>query len=382
MGDVAVSRVKVLHVIARMNVGGPAVEIVELLRGIDPAVVSQTLVTGSCGADERDYLDFHAPDLAAIRVKGFGRRINLAEDVSALIRLIRIIHIERPDIVHTHTAKAGILGRIAAKIAHPSCKIIHTYHGHLLSGYFGPSMSLVVRVLERALSRITDHFVVVGAKVKEDLLSEKIGCRDAYSVVHTGVTMTVPPGNFEARKELGLAAHSIVVSLIGRLTQIKRPDRFAEVAEILHNRSLGIHFLVAGGGDQEEWLRQRVKDLDLPVTMLGWRDDLECILAATDIVLLTSDNEGAPLSLIEAAQVGIPAVATNVGSVAEVVLDELSGILTPQSVQAMADGVERLARDPRLRAEMGRRAQAHIRSNYSLESFIKSHEAIYSAYGR
>lgn len=368
-----------MHVIARMNVGGPALEISELMRGLDPARFEQILVTGWCADDEADYLVTQAPDIPAKRVPGFGRAIKPAVDALVLPRLVREIRAFRPQIVHTHTAKAGVLGRLATKAALVDARLVHTHHGHLLHGYFGRRRTTALIQLEWQLSRMTDTIVTVGEQVRDDLLAQGIGRLDQYTVIRSGVRLGPIPARDVARVELGIPHDATVVTIIGRLTQIKRPDRFADVVALTTAQGANLHYLVAGGGDLEPFLRGRVDREQLPVTMLGWRSDLEMVLAATDIALLTSDNEGTPLSLLEAALAGVPAVATNVGSVPEVVENGVTGLLVDASPQALAIGVATLASDPAVRSRMGRAASQKASRDFGVPQFLAAHDRAYAS---
>jgi glycosyltransferase involved in cell wall biosynthesis len=366
-----------MHIIARMNVGGPAVEIAELMRGLDPQQISQRLVTGYCDDDEADYLETQATDLSATRINGLGRSVKPTDDAFVLARLTSLIRSSRPDIVHTHTAKAGVLGRIAAKASGTGTKIIHTHHGHLLHGYFGPTKTQAVILVERNLAKMTDRIITVGEKVRDDLLEAGIGKYDKYTVIRSGVRLGLLPDKQSSRRELGLPDGPVIVSMIGRLTQIKRPDRLADVAEITKQRGLNVHFLVAGGGDQFQALRERVEINNLPVTMLGWRSDLERILAATDIVLLTSDNEGVPISLIQAALAELPVVATRVGAVSEVVPNGEGGRYADCDSIELADHLMQLAKSGNLRRSMGLRARAAALNRFSVVGFLENHSIEY-----
>lgn len=378
MGVTPSRPIKVLHIIARMNVGGPAVEITELMRGLDPNVISQRLVTGYCNDDEADFLETQTPDVSATRIAGLGRSITPTDDAKALAKLASIIRASRPDIIHTHTAKAGVLGRIAAKASGTGTKIIHTYHGHLLHGYFDPIKTKAVTHLEHQISKITDRIITVGDKVRDDLLGAGVGRPEQFSVIRSGVRLGPLPDKQTSRRELGLPDGPAIVSMLGRLTQIKRPDRFADVVEISKKRGLNIHYLVAGGGDQEQALRERVEGGRLPVTMLGWRSDLERILAATDIVLLTSDNEGTPLSLAQAGLAGIPAVATRVGAVSEVVLHGSTGLLCQPIAEDLAIAVAEMSKDEGLRAKLGWAAHQYIKRSMSPQQFVDGHATLYA----
>ncbi len=382
MGESPRRPIRVMHVIARMNVGGPAVEITELMRGLDPGRISQRLVTGHCGVDEADFLQTQAVDVSATRIEGLGRSIRPADDARALARLVQMIRASRPDIVHTHTAKAGVLGRVAAVIAGTGSGIVHTHHGHLLHGYFGPAKTAAVVRVERQLALVTERMVAVGVQVRDDLLEAGIGRPHQYSVIHSGVRPGPLPGRSEARRELGLPQGSAIVSMIGRLTHIKRPDRLADVAALLHAQGLDAHFVVAGGGDEQRTLSQRIEKEGLPITMLGWRSDLWRVLAATDVVLLTSDNEGTPLSLVQAGLAGVPAVATDVGSVSEVVESGVTGLLCSTSARELADALTVLIGDPELRSAMGTAAREKALLEFGVQAFLDQHAALYEAVAR
>lgn len=366
-----------MHVIARMNVGGPAVEITQLMRGLDPEVITQRLVTGYCRDDEADYLETQALDISAARIDGLGRSIRPTDDVKALAKLTRMIRISRPDIVHTHTAKAGVLGRIAAKVAGTGAKIVHTHHGHLLQGYFGPIKTRAVIQLERQLAGISDGLVAVADSIRDDLLLVGAGTPEKFSVIRSGVELGPLPTRETARRQLGVPEGQVVVTMLGRLTKIKRPDRFADVVEILTQRGLRAHFLVVGSGDLRSELEDTIQLRSLPVRVVGWRHDVEMVLAATDIMVLTSDNEGVPLSLMQAGLCSIPVVATDVGGVSELILHDYTGLLVPPNALPLAEALEFLAERPEVRDAFGRRAKVWVQEQFGLDQFIRNHQAMY-----
>lgn len=371
------SRIRVLRIIARMNVGGPAVQISGLMRGLDPKLFDQRLITGFCGDDEADYLETQAPDVSATRIIGLGRALNMRDDSKAIPEIIRQIREFKPDIIHTHTAKAGVLGRVAAKASFSQAKLIHTFHGHLLHGYFSPRKTQLVRGVEGFLARSTERLVAVGPQVRDDLLAAKIGRAEQYVVIPPGLQLAPIPEKLESRRVLHLPPDAVVTSFIGRLTGIKRADRFADAVAIVAKTHPNIRFLVAGAGDQEAELADRVKRHNLPVTLLGWRSDIETILAASDLLVLTSDNEGTPLSLIQAALAGIPVVATNVGSVKDVVLDGSTGILCSKDPTHIAAGIIKLIDDAALSLRMGAAAKNFAEARFGVSRLITDHQDLY-----
>ncbi len=370
-------KIRVMRIIARMNVGGPAVLVTGLMRGLDDSSFEQILVTGYCGSDEADYIEKVAPDIKAIRVSSLGRSVKPLSDLSALISIVREIRKFKPDVIHTHTAKAGVVGRIASVISGHKSIRIHSFHGHLLNGYFSSFKTRLVILIEKLLALFTHQLLADGVNIKNDLLQVGIGNEKKFAVMSPGLRLKGSPSKSEARKELMLDDNLFYCAFIGRVTQIKRPDRFLDVVAESKVRGVNVHFIVAGEGDLLQYCKDRVQAEYLPVTFLGWREDIEVVLAAADLVLLTSDNEGTPLSLIEAGMLGIPVVATNVGSVSEIVLDGETGLITDLSVENLADAVARLAEDGDLRERIGSAGKNYTLAKYGLARLVKDHQDLY-----
>jgi glycosyltransferase involved in cell wall biosynthesis len=369
---------KVMQIIARMNVGGPAVLVTDLMRDLDSSKFEARLVTGYCDENESDYLDEVATDIKAIRIPGFGRSISIGNDLKAFFLLMREIRRFKPDVVHTHTAKAGVLGRVAAFLAKPSAKRIHTFHGHLLHGYFGSRKVQIVVFLEKILGLITCKFVAIGNVVKTDLVKAGIAKHRKFEVIYPGLQNLDVYPKLEARKSLGLDSKKIYVVYIGRLTQIKRPDRLIDLGRSLKASHPTTHLIIAGAGELLEDVTVKSENESLPITFLGWRNDIGMILSASDIAVLCSDNEGIPLTLIQASQAGLPIVSTNVGSVSDIVLDGVTGILTEVSANGLIQGVSKLLDDPDLRVRLGESGQMRARQLFSSQAMVKRHEVLYS----
>jgi len=375
------SPVRVLRVIARLNVGGPAVQATVLSDGLDPTQFQQRIVAGVVGADEADHVALRAPHLKVQTIPGLGRSARPADDVLALVALTRVIREFRPHIVHTHTAKAGVLGRLAAW----SCRVpatIHTYHGHLLNGYFSPAVRGGVVLTERTLARNTTRLVAVGHQVRDDLVAAGIGRPGQYTVVPPGLRLPPAPERAEARAILGLPTAGPVVALVGRLTAIKRPERFLELSASLAHRHPDAIFVVVGGGALLDDLRSKAASAGLPMRFLGWRADVETVYAASDLVVLTSDNEGMPVSLIEASLAGRPCVTTRVGSAPEVVADGETGFVTELNVAALADAVDRLLSDDALRSRMGKAAAHRGRECFGADRLTRDISTLYEGVTR
>jgi glycosyltransferase involved in cell wall biosynthesis len=366
-----------MRIIARMNVGGPAVQVSGLMRCFNAAEFDHRLYTGFCAADEADYLETVAPDVTATRIDGFGRRVSLSGDVKAFLTLVKEIRSFKPHIIHTHTAKAGFLGRIASIVSFHHSIRIHTFHGHLLNGYFGTFKKSLVVFAEKILAMFTDQLLAVGDKVRQDLLAVGIGKSKKFALMPPGLKISELPNKSEALKFYGLASQTLQCAFIGRVTQIKRPNRFLDVVSEIKKRGVALEFFMAGDGELLEGCRERIACEDLPVKILGWQSDIEKVLAAADLVVLTSDNEGTPLSLIQAGMAGLPVVTTRVGSVPEVVSDGVTGIITSLDIQEIADALEALVNSNELRVQMGAAAQKFTLANFGVERLAKDHEELY-----
>jgi glycosyltransferase involved in cell wall biosynthesis len=369
---------KVMQVIARMNVGGPAILVADLMRNLDSSKFEARLVTGYCDENESDYLDEVATDIRAIRIPGFGRSISIGKDLKAFFLLIREIRRFKPDVVHTHTAKAGVLGRVAAFLARPTAKRIHTFHGHLLHGYFDSRKVKMLVLLEKVLGFVTHKFVAIGNVVKADLMKAGIAKNSKFEVIYPGLQNLNLYPKLEARKTLGLDPEKIYLVYVGRLTQIKRPDRLIDLGRSLKADHPESRIIIAGAGELLAELTAQSESESLPITFLGWRNDIDMILSASDIAVLCSDNEGIPLTLIQASQAGLPIVSTNVGSVSDIVLNGVTGLLTEVSANAVTQGVSKLLDDPSLRTRLGTSGQMRAKELFSSQAMVERHEELYS----
>ena len=371
------SPIRVMRIIARMNVGGPAVQVSGLMRGLNSPEFDHRLYTGFCASGEADYLETVASDVNAIRIEGFGRRVSLGGDLKAFLSLIKEIRSFKPHVIHTHTAKAGFLGRIASILSlHRSIRV-HTFHGHLLNGYFGALKRSLVILAEKLLAVTTHQLLAVGDKVRKDLLTAGVGNPMKFGLMPPGLEIGPLLNKKDALATYSLSRQTLHCAYIGRVTKIKRPDRFLDVARELKERGVGIEFFMAGDGDLLEYCKERIAREDLPVKVLGWQNNIELVLSAADFVVLTSDNEGTPLSLIQAGMAGLPVVTTRVGSVPEVVLDGTTGIVTSLNVLDIADALEKLARSDDLRARMGVAAKEFTLANFGVMRLVNDHEVLY-----
>ena len=378
VGEAVVSQeglVRVLRVISRMNVGGPAWQVSVLTRGLDQNRFQSLLLAGELEDGEGDFLGLRDPDLPVMKIPAFRRSVRLGDDLRAFVAIRRAIKQFRPDIVHTHTAKAGLLGRLAAV----TCRVplrVHTFHGHLLHGYFGRATSRMVLTIERVLARRTTALVAVGQQVRNDLIQAKVGRPSQYTVIPPGVEKPEALDKVSARVQLGLPVEGPIVLYVGRLTVIKRPDRLIKAMELVLEHRPDVVLGVVGEGELLTNTECLAEPLGQAVRFLGWQPDIGALYAAADCVVLTSDSEGMPVTLIEAALAGVPGVTTDVGSAGEVVLDGLTGLVVEANAEAVANGLIRIL-DNDLRFRMGVAAQERAEAVFGTARLVSDHEGLY-----
>ena len=370
--------IRVMQVIARMNVGGPAVLVADLMRNLDQQEFSTVLVTGYCDENESDYLDEVAQDVAGIRIPGLGRSVSPLKDLGAFFLLIKEIRKFKPDVIHTHTAKAGVLGRLAGLISRPQARRVHTFHGHLLHGYFSLGKTRLIIGLEKILGLITHRFIAIGNVVKQDLVRAGIARNSKFEVIYPGLQDLDQHPKTDARNTLNLDQNKKYLIFVGRLTTIKRPERLIDLARFLKDEFPECWLLIAGAGELLESLSAQATKEEIPVTFLGWRTDIGMILSASDIAVLCSDNEGIPLTLIQASQAGLPIVSTDVGSVSDIVIDGATGLLTEVSSKGLIEGVSVLLNDPALGLSFGKAGKDRAREFFSSRAMLEHHERLYS----
>jgi glycosyltransferase involved in cell wall biosynthesis len=360
-----------------MNTGGVAVLIGNLMRNYDASAFEFKLAAGVCDVAEEDYLQAVARNIPAVKIASLQRAISLRKDLAAFFEIVKVIREFKPDVIHTHTSKAGLLGRLAAIATYPRAKRVHTYHGHLLDGYFSKFKTHLLILCEAVLAKRTHRLIAMGNQVKRDLLHARVGKDEQFSVLFPGLIAVEEIAKDQARRDLGLEGDAIYCLFIGRLTQIKRPDRLLDVVAELKRRDVRVSFLIVGDGELSESVKSRIANEKLPAKMLGWQKDTAAVYSAADILLLCSDNEAVSLALIEGSQYSLPLVSTNVGSVSDVVINGSTGLLTESTASALADAVEALVADAALRKAMGAAGRARAEQYFSLDRMLKDHSDLY-----
>ena len=406
---VEVQRPRIVRIIARLNVGGPAKHVVWLTSGLEEAGYRSLLVAGSVPAGEEDMGYFAAEaGVTPLYIPEMSREISLKDAVTTW-KLFRLLLREKPDIVHTHTAKAGTVGRVAGffyrwltpgvLVGRPrACKFVHTYHGHVFHSYYGRFRTKTFLAVERALARmVTDRVVVVSEQQREEINQIfRVGRADQIRVIRLGLDLS----SFQAyasrrrqfRDELGVSEDTVLVGIVGRLTEIKNHDLFLQSVARLKTLAadLGpVRFVIIGDGSLRESLEQQARELGLEkdVIFAGGRKDPEYFYPALDICALTSRNEGTPLTLIEAMANARPVISTTVGGVVDLlgnvvedgqyqVFERGVGV-GPDDAEAFAGGLRRLIQDKILRDELGRRGFEFVTQNYRKERLLEDIKDLY-----
>ena len=352
---------RVLHVIARMNVGGTARYINELITNIPES----KLVTGRVQGSEVE--DPCVKNLAIISVRHLGRKISPINDFMAWQELRRIIRKEEPEIVHTHTFKAGLIGRLVGG----KHKRVHTFHGHLFGdGSFTLFEKGLITLVEKILSRRTDLCISVGKKVGVELRSQGIGFNKVWESIPPGVKSLPSHNKQEARELLGIRWDGVVFGWLARMAEVKNPSLLLEIARNLPS----VRFVMAGGGNLLATVKAEAPE---NVLVLGWVDP-SLFWAAVDCAISTSDNEGMPIALIEAQLSQIPVIAPDVGSTTEVFEAGVSGIVVNRDALSFAKAIESLSNDAIKRHKMGLAGQIFAKSCFSINNMIKKHESVYN----
>lgn len=374
---------RVLRLFSRLNIGGPSFHVIHLASGLQHLGYETRLVVGREAAREGNLLDLaEERGLDLVQMESLGREIRPLHDLRAFVSLFRMIRAFRPEIVHTHTAKAGVLGRVAAWMARVPI-VVHTYHGHVLRGYFGPTKTAVFRLLERGLGSVSDALVAVSRAVEGDLVALGVAPPGKIRVIPLGLDLAplaspLPRGALW--REAGVNEDTPLVGIVGRLAPIKDVGTFLRAAARVAEAAPEARFAVVGDGEERAALEAEARDLGLVgrVHFYGWRRDIAAVYGDLDVVVNCSRNEGTPVALIEALAAGRPVVATRVGGNPDVLGDGAFGALVPPAdPEALAQAILSVLRDPaeaRARAAKGR---THVLAHHSVERLVKDVDTLY-----
>lgn len=356
---------RVLHVIARMNVGGTATYLHSLITGLSDRGVSELLAVGHVESNELE--DSKLLELNHHRISNMSRSINPIRDCKTFFEFKRLVKEFKPDIIHSHTFKAGFISRVRT-LGIPN---VHTFHGHHLHDpEFGPISQKVMNLIETKLAKKSVKLITIGIQVGDELLSAGIGTKSKYISIPPGIKVPVKPDSHEVRARFGFRPSDFIVVWMGRFTQVKRPELVVNVARRLPN----IVFVMAGGGE----LFDEIKDSATNnLHLLGVRKASD-MWALADVGLLTSKSEGMPLSVIEAQRYGVPVIATNVGSVSEIIKDGLTGVLVNGNADDIVDAIQNFVANPKKVELMGRSARERASELFSQDMMINQHLKVYN----
>jgi len=399
---------KILRIIARLNVGGPARHVVWLSDGLKDRGYETLLVAGLPpeGEDDMSYVA-GAAGVDPLILSEMSREISLRDLVTAW-KLYRLMLRERPDIVHTHTAKAGGVGRAAgimyrwftpsALVGRPrECRFVHTYHGHVFHSYYGPLKTKLFLMIEKMLARMTDRIIVISEQQRREINEDfHLGRRAQFAVIPLGIDLNVyadwQTRRTKLRAAISASDDDLLIGIVGRLTEVKNHGLFLEAGALLKKISAQrLKFLIIGDGARRPELESQARQLGIgnDVMFLGTRDDPENFYPALDVVALTSLNEGTPLSIIEGMANGRPVIATGVGGAVDLLGQEVEpfdsyticerGIrVRSRDAEGFANGMKRLIDDAALRDELGARGREFVLKNYSKERLLEDIANLYA----
>ncbi|MBC8278320.1 MAG: glycosyltransferase family 4 protein [FCB group bacterium] len=374
--------VKVLYIITRLDQGGSAEAVMQWAAGMLEAGYETKLVTGRSEHPQEDFGVYsRRTGVPIIAVESLHRELELGNDWRAYRELKRIIRAEKPDIVHTNSSKAGILGRLSAK----SCRvrvIVHSPHGHIFYGYYGRLKTAVFIAVEKWAAKFTGRITNLTQLGLEDHLKFKIGPRKKFTVIYAGIDTELyaepSKSREEVLKELGIPEGKFVVGWVARFADIKNPLMMVKAGEILSGNP-DYHFLMAGDGELYGEAVRYVKDkgLEQRFTFTGYRTDIPDLLSVMDVYCLTSKNEGLGRSILEAQAAGVPVIATEVGGVPEIVEHEFSGILIPsRDVTALCGSLVRINAESALRKKLVKGASLRL-NRFSLKKTLVDIDKLY-----
>ncbi len=375
--------IRVMRVIARLNVGGPTIHVALLTQQLGPPDYESTLVCGKIDPEEGDMAYYaESRGVHPLVLPELGREVNPIGDFKAIWALYRLMRQLRPDIVHTHTAKAGFTGRVAAKLAGVPV-IVHTFHGHVFRGYFGPSKTRVFILLEQLAARLSDAIITLTERLRSELADEYHITR-ASKIVVLPLGFDLTPFTTAARKSgdfrraWSIPADAPLIGIVGRMVPVKNHALFLDAAAQVRARLPDARFVLIGDGELRQVIEAQVAALGLrdAVIFTGWQRDLAPAYADFDALVISSVNEGTPVSIIEALATGCPVVATAVGGLPDLLDRGALGTLVPsENVAALASAlIETLTQPPD-----GGRARALMQERYSIERLSADLDRLYRA---
>lgn len=379
--------IRIVRIIARLNVGGPAIHVSLLTEKLCPPAYTSTLVCGSIAADEGDMTYYaEARGVQPVIVPQLGRSLHPLRDLVTIWKVYRLLRQLQPDVVHTHTAKAGFVGRIAARLAGVPV-IVHTFHGHVFQGYFSPLMTRVFLLLERLTARFSDGVITLSEDLRRDLVETyRITRRGKITVLPLGLDLTpftaMPRHAGTFRAAYGIPASAPLIGIVGRLVPVKNHALFLEAAVRIRAAMPDARFAIIGDGELRAALEAQVAALGLrdAVIFTGWLRDLAPVYSDLDTLVISSVNEGTPVSIIEALAGGCPVVATAVGGLRDLLEGGALGALVPSGDAArLADAIQTMIAHPPDHGADGTNARERMRQRYGIDRLVSDLDELYRA---
>ena len=352
--------------------------LVDLHQMLPGSEFTHTLVTGVCAENEIDILAGKYVDSNIIQINSMGRKPSLFADFSTFLEIREVLKNLDPQIVHTHTSKAGVLGRLAAVSLRRKIKIVHSYHGHHLYGYFSKTIVKVIILTEKFLAFLTHLLIADSEQVMIDLQKAKIGSKDKWQVIPPGIRKSERIAKEAARLKIGTQKDLFLITWIGRFTEIKNPflalEAFKRLQKLDNSK---FSLIMLGDGELLDTCKEFSVNDHLGVIFPGWQSSVTSYLAAADILLVTSKNEGFGMVIAEAGLQNVPAVSTNVGGVGEFIKDQSNGILIPNDAAVIARTIFGLAKSGEQLVKLGLMARETTLEKFTIEIFVNNHKIAY-----
>jgi glycosyltransferase involved in cell wall biosynthesis len=364
---------KVLRVITRLNVGGPSKQISTLNAIFKGESFDQLLITGRVLDSEKEIELNQFSNL--IKLSRLQRELQPFNDLYCIFRIAAEIRRYNPDIIHTHLSKAWALTVIAKMLSGRKAKVVHTFHGHILHSYFPKWKTILINLFQRFLASKTDVLVAVNEITKDELLESHIGLESSFHVINPGFKPAIQESLEVARLKLKIHEEFFTIGFVGRFEAIKRPDLLAQIINSVNLRFRNVQFLICGGGSLYDVFK---KDVAAPnVYCLPWVEDLSPIYSSLNLMILTSDNEGSPLTIVEAGQLGVPTLSRPVGGVPRLILDSKTGFLTTEEPDDYVTVIDFLMSHPSVLSEVSINTKEHFQLNYGEEIFLRKYSDLY-----
>jgi len=392
------NKVKVLRILNRFNIGGPILNVTYLTKYINPDKYKTLLIGGQCEKHEQSaHFILDEEGVRFKELKYMRRAISPFFDLISLFQIILIIYRFKPNIIHTHAAKAGLLGRVASLFYFRKISVVHTYHGNVFDGYFSRIKNFFILKIEQILARVSTKIVAISNLQKQDLVNKYKICQTSkIQVIPLGFdltkfTATMDSKRQETRQEFSLTDDIILITIIGRIVPVKNHKLFIDVINYCKNKTkYDIRALVVGDGSDTNEIIDYTNTLGLKasykvakektdVLFTSWRSDIDRILAASDIVCLTSLNEGTPVSIIESMASKTASISTNVGGVSDIINHRVSGIVSDSDVKVYAENLLELINNKELRVSISENGHKTSLERFSYDVLIKNTETLYKS---